>query len=81
MKSGTGRKLHLFIPVYEGILNNGQQAEKNFSVQTSGKIDRAPVSLRLNTSSVGRPFIGFGGNFRLQNPRTDPQVIDYCLKI
>jgi len=80
IKSGTGRKLHLFIPVYEGILNNGQQAEKNFSVQTSGKIDRAPVSLRLNTSSVDRPFIGFGGNFRLQNPRTDPQVIDYCLK-
>ena len=28
----------------------------------------------------GRPFAGLGGNFRIQNPKVDPEVIDYCLK-
>jgi hypothetical protein len=76
----SGKGLQLFIPILTGDVQNGQVAMKNFSLQVSGAIDKTPVSLQLNTSKPGRPFIGFGGNFRLQNPRTDPQVIDYCLK-
>lgn len=72
--------LQLFIPVKKGNIKNGQVAEKSFSIKTSGTIDQTPVSFQLDPSKPGRPFIGFGGNFRLQNPRTDPQVIDYCLK-
>jgi hypothetical protein len=72
--------LQLFIPVKKGNIKNGQVAEISFSIKTSGAIDKTPVSFQLNPLKPGRPFIGFGGNFRLQNPRTDPQVIDYCLK-
>lgn len=72
--------LQLFIPIETGALKKGQVAQKDFSVYVSGTIDTTPVSFQLNPSKPGRPFIGFGGNFRLQNPRTDPQVIDYCLK-
>jgi hypothetical protein len=53
---------------------------KNFSIFVSGTIDKTPVSFQMDPSKPGRPFIGFGGNFRLQNSRTDPEVIDYCLK-
>ena len=76
----SGKGLQLFIPVETGDVNSGQVAVKSFSIEVSGTIDKTPVTLQLNTSKPGRPFIGFGGNFRLQNPRTDPQVIDYCLK-
>jgi hypothetical protein len=30
-------------------------------------------------TNPGRKFDGLGGNFRLQNPKTDPPVIQYCL--
>src|SRR6185312_2471423 len=72
--------LQLFIPVGTGNMKQGQTSMKNFSIEVDGTIDTTAVTLQLNTSKTGRPFIGFGGNFRLQNPRTDPQVIDYCLK-
>lgn len=37
------------------------------------------VSIHLNTAQPGRIFTGFGGNFRIQNVKNDPKVIDYCL--
>ncbi len=75
-----GKGLQVFVPVETGNVKNGQVSVKNFSIEASGIIDKTPVTLHLNTSKTGRPFIGFGGNFRLQNPKTDPEVIDYCLK-
>ncbi len=39
--------------------------------------EKAVISLDLR--KPGNKFIGFGGNFRLQNPEKDPAVIDYCL--
>ena len=76
----SGKRLQVFIPVEEGNMKYGQVAEKSFTIKASGTIDKTPVTLQLNTGKPGRNFIGFGGNFRLQNPKTDPQVIDYCLK-
>ena len=72
--------LQLFIPIETGAVKKGQVVEKNFSVYVLGTIDKTPVSFQMDPSKPGRPFVGFGGNFRLQNPHTDPQVIDYCLK-
>ena len=76
-----GKKVTQYLlPVQKGSLQNGQTASTNFSVKASGLVDKKPIMLTLNTTSEGRVFDGLGGNFRLQNPRTDPQVIDYSLK-
>ncbi|MDB5013136.1 MAG: hypothetical protein JWQ25_1338, partial [Daejeonella sp.] len=62
-----------------GIQLNGS-GESSFSISVTGAIDKSPVNFVLNPNKSGRTFAGFGGNFRLQNPKTDPQVIDYCLE-
>jgi len=69
-----------FIPIATGNLAKGQTASKSFTIHAQGRVDRTPIKLALNTTQAGRVFDGLGGNFRLQNPRTDPQVIDYSLK-
>jgi hypothetical protein len=73
-------KLRLYIPIKLGGVKNGEVVEKEFNIKVSGDIDETPAKLTLNTSQQGREFDGLGGNFRLQNPITDPQVIDYCLQ-
>jgi hypothetical protein len=75
-----GKGLQVFIPLATGDMKKGDSVEKSFTLKVSGDVDRSPVTLTLNTAKTGRTFIGLGGNFRLQNPKTDPQVIDYCLK-
>ena len=69
----------LFIPLQQGSLQNGQIGSLSLTIKASGTVDKSPVIFHLNTKDKGRTFTGFGGNFRLQNPKTDPQVIDYCL--
>jgi hypothetical protein len=66
-----GLSIRLYFPLHAG--------DNKLTIKTSGDIDRDPVLLTLNSSTTGRPFDGLGGNFRLQNPKTDPQVIQYCL--
>ncbi|MBA4167608.1 MAG: hypothetical protein H0X41_08730, partial [Chitinophagaceae bacterium] len=72
--------LRFYVPIHAGKLSKGGGAQKNIRITASGIIDKSPVSLRVNTTKQGREFIGFGGNFRLQNPKADTQVIDYCLE-
>ncbi len=71
--------IRVYLPVHLGYIRNGQTVTKAFTIKASGEIDRNPVSLVLNTSITGRAFYGLGGNFRIQNPKLDPQVIAYCL--
>ena len=78
--AGNNKNRRVFIPIHEGAITNGASAEFACTIKTSGEIDKTPVTLTLNTDSVGRIFDGLGGNFRLQNTRIDPQVIDYCLQ-
>jgi hypothetical protein len=83
LRVDTG-KLHngdylLCLPIASGDIKKGQGIVKTYNLAASGKIDNAPVALKLNTQQSGRLFAGFGGNFRIQNPKTDPQVIDYSL--
>ncbi len=61
-------------------IKKGQEIQTTFNIRTSGKIDNSPVELVLDSQNPGRRFDGLGGNFRLQNPKTYPPVIDYCLK-
>jgi len=61
-------------------VHKDETIQKTFTIEVDGEIDTSPVTLTLNTRQQGRKFDGLGGNFRLQNPKADPQVIDYCLK-
>ncbi len=72
--------LLLYIALKLNGLHKGDTVQQVFTIKTSGEIDKAPVSMVLNTDTKGRAFDGLGGNFRLQNPKGDLQVIDYCLK-
>jgi hypothetical protein len=65
-----GNAIRLYFPLHP---------ENIFTIKASGDIDREPIHLLLNSAQTGRVFDGFGGNFRLQNPVADPQVIQYCL--
>ncbi|MFD1258675.1 hypothetical protein ACFQ3S_17850 [Mucilaginibacter terrae] len=58
----------------------GETIEKSYQLEAKGKIDKDPVNLTFNAAQQGRRFEGLGGNFRLQNAATDPQVIDYSLE-
>ncbi len=74
------KSLDVYFAFMTGQLHKGTSTNKSFHIQTSGSVDRSPIELALDINNLGRPFTGFGGNFRLQNPTTDPPVIDYCLK-
>ncbi|KAA9038151.1 hypothetical protein FW778_15475 [Ginsengibacter hankyongi] len=80
----SDNKTNKIIRVYFSLMDPGSQkdsvVQKTFTIKASGTIDNAPITFKLNTSKEGRAFDGFGGNFRLQNPKADPQVIDYCLQ-
>ncbi len=72
------------VTIYFGLLGGkvrkGMSDEKTFTIITRGEIDKSPVEIVLDSQNPGRRFDGLGGNFRLQNPGTDPQVIQYCLE-
>ncbi|WP_184546803.1 hypothetical protein [Mucilaginibacter sp. FT3.2] len=72
--------IQLYFPICEGSLKKGESFQKTFEIKVSGDIDNAYATMQLDTTVQGREFAGLGGNFRLQNPKTDQQVIDYCLK-
>jgi len=72
--------LQVFMAVLNGKAAAGQTASKSFAVKVAGDIDHNPVTIALDASHPGQLFDGLGGNFRLQNPRTDPAVIDYNLQ-
>ncbi len=73
-------ELEILLLIATGSLKKDQVISRSFTVSVEGEIDRDPVELVMNTDAGGRSFDGFGGNFRLQNPDTDPQVIEYCLE-
>jgi hypothetical protein len=73
-------ELQLYVAVKRNGLHKGDTVQTTYTIKASGTIDKTPVNLTLNTATHGREFDGLGGNFRLQNPKTDQQVIDYSLK-
>lgn len=70
----------VYIPLLLGNISKPQSIEKSFTIKASGEVDTNPITLTLYPSQTGRPFDGLGGNFRIQNPKTDPQVIAYSLE-
>ncbi|KAA6341206.1 hypothetical protein EZS27_010985 [termite gut metagenome] len=78
LKKETGHTTTLYVQVAKSIKKK-QSGKLNFTIHAIGKIDTNPAEIQLDTKNPGRIFAGLGGNFRLQNPRVDPQVITYCL--
>ena len=66
-------------PSPRGKLAAGQPVKKSFALKATGEVDKNPVEFSIDASRPGRVFDGLGGNFRLQNARTDPPVIQYTL--
>jgi hypothetical protein len=69
----------IYISVQTGNIAKGEDITQEFAIAVSGEINVSPVHVKLDATTQGRVFVGFGGNFRLQKPQTDPEVIDYCL--
>lgn len=69
----------VFFALIDGSIKKGQKSENTFRIKVEGEIDREPVELTLDAENPGKEFIGMGGNFRLQNEKIDPKVIDYNL--
>ena len=80
VRKDTLGNYQLFAPFATGAIGKGDVKDLSLKIVASGDKDVVPVKLVLNTAQPGHAFDGLGGNFRLQNPKTDPQVIDYSLK-
>ena len=63
-----------------GVISADTVFNNRFTIKASGVIDRTPIELTVFPNQQGEKFDGIGGNFRLQNARMDPQVIDYSLE-
>ncbi|HTI60269.1 hypothetical protein [Mucilaginibacter sp.] len=74
------KNIGLYFPICSGKIGKGVMFERTYEIRVSGSIDDSPAEMKLDASAPGRVFDGLGGNFRIQNPKLDPEVIDYCLK-
>ena len=79
-KDSLNPEIQLNFRVAGGQLVANKHYTNTFTISVSGDIDKSPVELQLFPDQLGEKFDGIGGNFRLQNPDADPQVIDYSLK-
>jgi hypothetical protein len=79
-KENNDNSTQIYIELMGSKIRKGSKAQNTFTVKVSGEIDNSSAEIILNAVNPGRKFDGLGGNFRLQNPKTDPPVIDYCLE-
>ena len=73
-------KIRINFVLASGEIEAGEIYRNTFVITASGEIDKTPVAIKIYPGQEGKRFDGLGGNFRLQNAATDPQVIDYTLE-
>ncbi len=78
-RSGSGT-FEIDFLMTSGNMDTAEVFSNEFIIEASGEIDRSTVEFTVYPEQQGKAFDGVGGNFRLQNPSTDPQVIDYSLE-
>ena len=78
--SKSQKLVRFYFPICTGKISKGVVFERTYEIKVTGTIDDSPAEMKLDASAPGRTFDGLGGNFRIQNPNHDPEVIDYCLK-
>jgi hypothetical protein len=71
--------LQVLLGVATGKLAAATPVKKSFALKVTGEVDKNPVEFAIDATKPGQVFDGLGGNFRLQNAGTDPQVIQYSL--
>ncbi len=71
--------VQVYFVLLSGNVRKAQTVRNTFTLHGREAIAQTPVTLALDPSRPGNVFDGFGGNFRLQNPKADPQVIQYNL--
>lgn len=69
----------VYFTMIKGNAKAGATKKMEFTIETTGTIDREPVTLKLDSQNPGRKWDGISGNYRFQFPDKDPMVIDYCL--
>ena len=79
-KDSIHTDIELNFRIAGGQILANENYSNTFTITAVGKIDNTPLNIKLFPEQQGKPFDGIGGNFRLQNPNVDPQVIDYSLK-
>lgn len=72
--------LGLYFTLHAGQVQNGEGEEQLFTIAVAGKSEAEVAHLKLFPQYPGNEFLGLGGNFRLQNAKTDPPVINYALQ-
>lgn len=70
----------IYFTLKSGHVASDTKMSATFTISVIGVPDTEPAHLKLFPNFPGNVFLGMGGNFRLQNPKTDPPVIDYCLE-
>jgi hypothetical protein len=78
-KEGDGRGVTIYLSLMGPEIKKGQEVQRSVTIKATGEFDRSQAEIILDPMKPGRKFEGLGGNFRLQNPKTDPPVISYCL--
>lgn len=71
--TGYNQILHL------GNMARGDSSSSTFELKAKTRIDRTPAEIQVGSVLGTRAFEGMGGNFRIQNLRLDPSIIDYNL--
>ena len=61
-------------------LKKGEKGALEMVITVDGIQHHETAHIALDLTKPGSRFAGFGGNFRIQNSKKDPEVIDYCLK-
>ena len=70
----------VYFPVLPATAKAGATAHVRYLFRADGLVDREPVAFNLDARQPGRLFAGIGGNFRMQFPDLDAQVVDYCFE-
>jgi hypothetical protein len=79
-QTDENEQIEIYFALMSGQLERGNSVYKSIDLKAQGIADLRPIELTLDRTDPGRPFKGFGGNFRLQYPGVDSRVIDYCLQ-
>jgi hypothetical protein len=75
LQQSTGFDLIL----HPGNIAKGDTLSRTFVLKATTHIDQTPAEIQLGPTLGTRAFEGMGGNFRIQNLRLDPSIIDYNL--
>ncbi len=79
-KASKDSNIRINMTMASGEIKAKEIYKNGFTIEASGEIDQSPLALRIFPQQQGKVWDGIGGNFRLQNAKTDPQVIDYSLE-